>query len=216
MSSSFLRHALLCTLLALPSAASATIIFSDDFSANTPSHDHPVPLGWQITNGGTVDILGQCNSVVLEDLLPGNNCYVDLDGNADPTAPTAKNGLLTKSLFLPVGHIYTAYFSLARNDEDPFGNTVYVNFGTANSDFYLESDNDPSKSGFKPYSITFVPASSGTYNLTFMNSNIDDFGGLLDNVIVEQVPAPLPVLGTVSVFGLSRRLRARVRQARRP
>ncbi|MFN9622842.1 MAG: hypothetical protein ACK587_08435 [Cyanobacteriota bacterium] len=215
MTSSFLRSVLLGALLALPSAATAGVIFSDDFSANTPSLDNPVPFGWQITNGGSVDILGNCGSVVLDDLLPGNNCYVDLDGNADPTSPTAKNGLLTKSLFLPVGHTYTAYFSLARNDEDPFGNTVYVKFGTSQAEFYLENDNDPSKSGFKPYSITFVPISSGTYDLSFLNSNIDDYGGLLDNVSVNQVPVPLPAVGTVAAFGLSRRLRARLRQSRR-
>jgi hypothetical protein len=210
MASSLFRHALLFALLALPSAASAAVIFSDDFSANTPSLNPVVPAGWQISNGGHVNILGECNSVVEEDLLAGNNCYVDLDGNTDPTSPTAKNGLLIKSLLLPVGHIYTAYFSLAGNQYNPFPDTVSVTFGTANNRYEIAPFVD-----FASYSITFTPPTTGTYNLSFINSNIDDHGALLDNVIVDQVPAPLPLFGAASAFGLSRRLRNRLRQSRR-
>lgn len=203
MSSTFLRPFLLCVLLSLPSAASANIIFADDFNDNTPSIDSPVPIGWQITNGGSVDILGECNSQVLNNVLPGNGCYVDLDGG------TGVNGLLTKSLDLAVGHTYTAYFSLAGNQTNLFLDTVYVQFGTATATFEIQPFDD-----FTPFSLAFTPTTSGTYALAYLNSNLDDYGALLNNVLVDQVPAPLPLFGTATVFGFSRRLRQRVLRGR--
>jgi hypothetical protein len=210
MLSIFARPFLLCALFAIPSAATAATIFSDDFSANTPAFDSPAPLGWQITNGGRLDILGECNSISLEDLLPGNNCYIDLDGNPDPILPTVKNALLVKALYLPAGHAYTAYFSLAGNQTLPFPDTIYVDFGTISRSFSVDWEAD-----FSQYSISFVPPTNGTYNLSFINSNIDGAGALLDNVVVDQVPGPLPILGAATAFGFSRRLRARLRRSRR-
>jgi hypothetical protein len=210
MPSKFISPFLLCAALAFPSLAKSGVVFSDDFSANTPAFDSPAPVGWQIANGGHLDILGECNSVILEDLLPGNNCYIDLDGNPDAILPGGKNALLVKSFYLPVGHTYTAYFSLAGNQVLPFPDTVYVNFGTSSFDFFLDWEAD-----FSQYSIHFTPPATGIYNLSFLNSNIDGSGALLDNVILNQVPGPLPFLGAATALGFSRRLRARLRRNRR-
>jgi hypothetical protein len=204
MRSTFLRSLLLCGFFSLGSVANAATIFSDDFTANVPSLDSPVPFGWTIQNAGSVDIIGECSSIVLNDWLPGNTCYIDLDGG------TGTNGLLTKTLFLTAGHPYTAYFDLAGNQNFPFLDTVTANFAGVKQEFVIEPFVD-----FNTYQLSFTPAVAGTYTLSFINSNIDDYGALLDNVRVNQVPGPLPLFGAATMLGFSRRLRARLRGFRR-
>jgi hypothetical protein len=204
MQSTFLRSLLLCGFLGLGSAANAALIFNDTFSANVPSLDSPVPLGWAINNGGSVDIIGTCSSVELNDWLPGNTCYIDLDGG------TGVNGLLTKNLDLAIGHTYTAYFDLAGNQNYPFVDTVKTDFGGVQQEFEIQPFDE-----FLTYQLSFTPVVAGTYSLSFMNSNIDDYGALVDNVRVLQVPGPLPVVGVATMLGVSRRLRARLHSQRR-
>ena len=204
MHSTFLRSLLLCGFLGLGSAANAATIFSDDFTANVPSLDNPTPFGWTIQNAGSVDIIGECSSIVLNDWLPGNTCYIDLDGG------TGANGLLTKSLFLSTGHTYTAYFDLAGNQNFPFVDTVTADFAGVKQEFLIEPFVD-----FSTFQLTFAPVVEGTYTLSFINSNLDDYGALLANVRINQVPAPLPLFGTATMLGFSRRLRARLRGIRR-
>jgi hypothetical protein len=200
MHSTFLRSLLLCGFLGLGSAANAAFIFNDTFSANVPSLNSPVPLGWTINNGGSVDIIGTCSSIELNDWLPGNTCYIDLDGG------TGVNGLLTKNLDLAIGHTYTAYFDLAGNQNYPFVDTVKTDFGGVQQEFEIQPFDD-----FATYHLSFTPVVAGTYSLSFVNSNIDDYGALVDNVRVLQVPGPLPVVGVATMLGVSRRLRARLR-----
>ena len=163
-----------------------------------------LPFGWTIANGdkgGSVDIWGSCNSRVVDDLLPGNNCYVDLDGG------TGVNGLLTRSFSLPAGHSYTVFFDLAGNNRDwPFLDTVTTTFGSAQ-----RSDEIPPDDTFATFQLSFSPAISGIYSLSFINSNVDGYGALLDNVRLQQVPGPLPLFGAAAAFGVSRRLRNRCR-----
>lgn len=205
MPSSLFRSLFLSGFLALGTAAHASIIFSDDFSANTPGLNS-TPLGWTIANTGTVDILGECNSTTFDDLLPGNNCYIDLNGDGG-TSIGGSVGLLTKSLFLPSGHAYTASFDLAGNNVNPFTDTVTISLGTSVRSITVNPFDD-----FTTYSIHFSPSVSSVYNLSFINSNLDYYGALLDNVSVEQVPGPLPLLGAGVAWGFSRRLRARCRK----
>jgi hypothetical protein len=205
---SLLRSLLLFSCLSFGAAAQAAIIFSDDFSDNTPGLNR-TPTGWSIANSGAVDIFGSCNGQVSNDLLPGNNCYVDLEG--DDSAATGVNALLTKTLFLPSGHTYTAFYDLAGNNSDwPFADTVSIKFGTSASNVYLQSD-DP----FATYFLPFSPSVSGEYSLSFINSHIDGYGALLDNLRIQQVPGPLPLLGVGAALGFGRRLRARRRDAHR-
>jgi hypothetical protein len=198
---SFPRSLFLCSFLALAPATQAAEIFFDDFSSNTPGLNS-TPSGWTIANSGAVDILGDCSSQVLDDRLPGNNCYIHLEG--DVSIVPVENGLLTKTLWLPSGHSYTAYYDLAGNNiEDwPFGDSVDISFGTSTASVYLNPE-----APFSTYSISFVPSLSGEYSLSFINSNIDGYGALLDNVRLEQVPGPLPLFGVSVALGLSRRLR---------
>lgn len=187
----------------MASAARAGVFFVDDFSSNIPSLDNPVPLGWSITNAGSIDILGSCTSASLDDMLPGNNCYIDLDGDSPV------NGLLSKSFSLVTGHSYVASFQLAGNQTYPFGDTVTINFGTSQTTEFIEPFDI-----FKTFEISFTPLVDDNYNLTFINSNIDNRGALLDNIIISQVPVPLPLFGAAAAFGMSRRLRNRIQNTR--
>lgn len=204
MRRTFARFLLLSGLITMASASYAGVIFADDFSSNIPSLNNPDPLGWSIGNGGSIDILGTCGSTSLDDVLPGNNCYIDLDGG------TPVNGLLTKSLLLETGHSYIVSFQLAGNQFVPFGDSVSVTFGTSKTTQFIAPFDD-----FKTFDLTFTPSNNGTYDLTFINSNVDDSGALLDNIFITQVPAPLPLLGAGVAFRFSRNLRSRI-QKRKP
>jgi hypothetical protein len=205
----FLRSLLLSGALAITPAAHAGIIFSDSFTSFTSS-DPPLPVGWTIENGGSINILGTCGGYSFEtipDFQTGaDNCFIDLDGNVPPfdEPNPIQPGLLTKQLDLIATHIYKASFDLAGNQVNPFSDRVYVNFGTTSEDFLIGGYDD-----FTAFEVFFTPSTSGPYLLSFQNSNIDAFGALLDNVVVTDtsVPAPLPLLGAGAAFSYHRRLR---------
>lgn len=181
------------------------MIFSDTFDANLGSGD-PVPTGWTIENGGDVDIVGACNGGIY-DFLPGNGCYIDLDGNVTP-------GLLTKNVSLQGGIPALLEFGLAGSQRGDV-NTVSVLFGSASRIIATQSE-DP----FTLFDLAFTPPTTGDYVISFLNDGNDQLGALLDNVRVSQgasvpqspssVPAPLPLLGAGAAWGYARRLRMRV------
>jgi hypothetical protein len=140
--------------------------------------------------------------------MPGNNCYIDLTSDVGPPDEFGSNGLLRKTLFLSAGNSYIALFDLGGNSVNPFTDTVTISFGTSFKEVTLNYDDRLVTS-----SIVFSPSSSGLYDLSFINSNIDYHGALLDNIRVEQVPGPLPFLGVGSTFAFRRRLRARRRKS---
>ncbi len=173
-----------------------------------------LPPSWSIGNNGWVEILGECEFYQSTNLLPGNNCYIDLDGNlpedleVDPPS-LFQPGLLQTSFFLQRGYSYEASFELAGNQSLPFGDTVDVSFGSVQNTIFVDPYSD-----FTLYSILFEPITSGEYTLSFLNSNVDAFGALLDDVVVTQTPAPLPVLGFGAVLACSRRLRQKMIERR--
>jgi hypothetical protein len=197
----------LCSTLAVTAAVffsgapgQAQIIFSDNFDANSPLLNG-IPAGWTIGNSGTVDIIGQCSgSGPLFDFLPGNGCYIDLDGS------TMNSGLLKKSFSLASGFDYILEFDLASNQN----NIVDVGFGPTTATYsLLGAQPQP----FTTKSFTFTPAISGTYDVSFLNRGGDNNGIILDNVKITKTPGPLPILGVAAAFRASRRLRARLRRA---
>lgn len=188
----------------------ALVIYADDFNSNTPGLD-VVPSGWTIGNSGTVDIIGSCSSTTFIDLLPGNGCYIDLDGSI--TAP----GLLQNTVNLQAGFSYDLNFFLAGNQRISAADTVNVAFGATTSQFTLQ-EFDP----FTPYSLAFTPSTGGSYTFSFLNGGGENVGALLDNVVVNRVdppavpavPGPLPLLGAGTAWAFSRRLRLRLADRR--
>ena len=175
MLSSLFRSLCLCGFLAFSTGANASIIFSDDFSQITASRGMfaTLPPSWSIGNNGWVEILGECEFYQSTNLLPGNNCYIDLDGNlpedleVDPPS-LFQPGLLQTSFFLQRGYSYEASFELAGNQSLPFGDTVDVSFGSVQNTIFVDPYSD-----FTLYSILFEPITSGEYTLSFLNSNVD-------------------------------------------
>lgn len=187
-------------------------MFVDDFNANSPNLN-AVPQGWSIGNGGYVDIIGHCSGITYYNVLPGNGCYIDLDGSS------GQPGQLTRSLPLKGGRSYQLRFRLAgsQNPSSP-SDTVKVDFGTETQAFTL-ADTDP----FSFHAFSFNPLTNGSYAMSFLNLGVSDmYGILLDDVSVTDsqardhtdLPAPLPLLGAGTAYGFSRRLRRRIRSTR--
>ena len=175
---------------------------SDLFDANNPGLN-VVPTGWTNGNTGTFDLIGVCNgNPSYFDFFPGNGCYVDLDGS------TNASGLLTKSFNLLANNSYLLEFDLASSQS----NIVDVAFGTTTAQYSLV--------GVKPFSmksLSFVPATTGAYDVSFLNQGGDNNGIYLDNVKLTNttaVPAPLPLLGPIAALSAQRRLRSLSRQLR--
>lgn len=179
----------------------AQVIFFDNFDANNPGLN-VVPTGWTIANTGTVDLIGVCNgNPPFFDNFPGNGCYVDLDGS------TSSSGLLKKSFTLSGGIPYLLQFDLASNQN----NIVDVAFGAIMSQYSLVGSQPIP---FATKSLSFTPATTGSYDISFLNQGGDNNGVYLNNVKLSAVPAPLPLLGPIAAFSARRRLRAFSRQLR--
>ena len=188
---------LACTL---PVQASAAVIFSDNFDAETESSNTSSLTNWTISNG-TIDIVGPA----FFDLLPGNGRYVDLDGS------TGDAGKLTSSaLTLVAGTTYDLVFSLGGSQR---GDTNSVDYGIDADgngviDF-LASQTLASNAPFASFNLTFTAlASSNVGRIVFDHAGGDNVGLLLDNVQlrsrdVQGVPEPaaLALLG-LGLFGL--------------
>ncbi len=173
---------------ALPSRA--TVIFSDNFDAN-PSLFGYTPDGWTITNGGTVDTG-----------VGGFGIYVELGGN------TNKPGQLTKTLNLTGGLFYRLDYALMGSTVNA-SDTVNVAFGTINTT-HTVLKNAP----YTTYNLVFKPSVTGNYDFSFLNGGTNNEGAQLIIATVSQAPGPLPILGIAAVFGFSRKLRSRIKNAK--
>jgi hypothetical protein len=162
----------LCISL-LAGAAQAASVFSDDFNGNS-SALNATPSGWTVSFG-TVDVIGNG----FFDFMPGSGSYIDLDGS------TRNAGVLTHSLSLVAGNLYTLSFDLAGNHRNSSLEAVGVLFGTQLGLYSL-----PMNAGWTHYSMNFTPDRSGGYLLSFAALGHDNIGMLLDNVSVTTVPEP--------------------------
>jgi len=177
-----LKHLVGTSLLLACAGANGATIFSDNFEADVPIFNQTSFVGgWTVTNG-TVD-------VVQNFVFPGK--VVDLDGS------TGDAGVFTKSLALTAGSIYTASFALAGSQRGST-ETVSVDFGTASADVTLASG-DP----FGVRSLSFTPAASGNFALSFANAGGDNVGVLLDNVSIDVSPIPEPETYALMLAGLA-------------
>lgn len=168
----FKSFASVVALLTLSFSAQATVVFSDNFEAN--SHGtNVVPTGWTVTDG-TVDIVsptyfGLCGSA--------NGKCIDLDGS------TSNSGVMSKTFALTAGLSYTASFDIAGNGRGGVDN-VTIKFG----DQTLSLTGILASTPWATYSLTYVPTVSGVFSLSFENAGGDNIGALLDNVSISAVP----------------------------
>jgi hypothetical protein len=174
----------------------ATPIFFDDFNSYATAQLNwapPAASGWTVS-GGTVDLVGIGGAF---DLIPGNGGYVDLDGS------TRQSGLLSANVSLLGGVMYTLSFDLAGSHRGG-SETVNVSFGSTAQSFSPASA-DP----FSRHSLSFTPATAGSYSFGYQNLGGDNVGILLDNVSVTAVPEPEIYAMMLAGLGLVGRLAGR-------
>jgi hypothetical protein len=189
--------------------ASPTIMFSDNFNAETPGLN-ATPSQWTVV-GGTVDIIG--DGTAWPWLPVGNGLYVDLDGTS------GAEGLMTTvaTFNLLPGIQYTLQYDIAGN-LGPHGipssptDTVTVTLGPL-----AIVEVVPFNLPLTTRTVVFtLGAPAMGVSLSFQNSDgpwQDNQGALLDNVSLsyELIPAPGAILLGGLGIGLVGWLRRRQR-----
>ena len=168
----------IATILAPCVAYAGPPIYSDNFNSDAPALN-TAPAGWTVT-GGTVDIVASGTFGIT--CAGGVGNCVDLDGSTNQSGTLS----LTTGLSLVGGQTYTASFDLSGNDRIPSQtDIVTVNFGGTTQTFSILGS-----APFVTESISFTAGTTGTYNLSFLDSSNNNIGAILDNVNVQAVPEP--------------------------
>ncbi len=160
--------------------ANKTAFFIVPTNANTgdltiyglPGNNFTGFVNWNVTDG-SVDLIGRdAAGTVLNDRIPTNGLYVDLDGI------TSNGGKLeSKTLFnLPAG-TYTLEFDLAGSQQGD-SNDVAVSLGTVFNQTFTRAATDP----FSTVSQTITVATATTGRLVFDQLGGDNKGALLGRV----------------------------------
>jgi Protein of unknown function (DUF642) len=179
--------AVLCTAIA-PCLAYAAPIFSDNFEGNTTGLNK-IPTGWSISNGGTVDIVGT-GQFGITCAGGAGNC-IDLDGSS------GKSGNLSSpNVTLQQNQVYTVSFDLSGNQRIA-AQTDLVTVSLGGSSFALSILGN---AAFGTHTFSFTPATTGTFNLSFLDNSSNNVGAILDNVSIS--PVPLPAAYALFVAGL--------------
>jgi hypothetical protein len=182
---------------AAASPASAAVVFFDDFEAEVPE------LNAALDNfgvaDGTVDVVATGQFGITCSGGTGN--CVDLDGS------TGDAGNITSFNQYGGPGNFVLSFDLSGNQRGAPLDTVRVLFGATLLDTITVASADP----FTTYSYNVT----GTEHIRFEHDGGDDFGAILDNVLLEtrdttQVPEPsaLAIIGSgLAALGLLRRRR---------
>jgi len=175
-------------MLGMAGAASATIIFSDNFESDTTGLNKDDFKNWTVSDG-TVDLIGIGTDW---NYFTAYGKYVDLDGS------TTNAGKLTSQSFsLGVGD-YSLTFDLAGNQRD--NGTEYahamVNTGITSQTYSL-GQNDI----FRTFTQLFSLTSDTNVCISFEGYGTDNIGMLIDNVKLEKNAAPVPEPATMLLFG---------------
>ena len=181
------------------SATATTIPFADDFDAEAGSGDGPSGqsgldydgfLKWTVSDG-TVDLIMDGDYGIF---CAGSGKCVDLDGSA------ADAGILTSSLLSFEPGAYTLEFKLAgvstafTSGSAKADNIVDVSIGALFSDSYTIEWG----AAFQTFTVDITVASATSASLVFANRGGDNFGAMLDDVAVLNVPEP----GTALLIGV--------------
>jgi hypothetical protein len=181
------------------SAAANTILFADDFDAEAGSGDGPSGQSgldydgfqkWTVS-AGTVDII--LDGDFATPCADSGKC-VDLDGSASDA------GILTSSLLSFDPGVYTLEFKLGgvstafTSGSAKADNIVDVSIGALFSDTYTIEWG----AAFQTFTVDITVASATSASLVFDNRGGDNFGAMLDDVAVLNVPEP----GTALLIGV--------------
>jgi len=112
--------------------ADPTVLLEDNFDNEVLRADATTLANWTVF-GGYVDVIGAnaAGTETLEDVLPGNGCYIDLDGTSGNAGWLVSN----QAFYFASDTMYTVTFSLAGNnvvDRDA-SDSDRVEFGLSSS-----------------------------------------------------------------------------------
>jgi len=196
----FLGGLAVALVVAGTSWADPTVLLEDNFDNEVLRADATTLANWTVF-GGYVDVIGKnaAGTQTLEDVLPGNGCYIDLDG----TTGNAGWFVSKQAFYFASDTMYTVTFSLAGNNvlDREVSDSDTVGFGLPSCQI-LETWEVAREAPFETISFDF----RGTGNTEwFVFHNMDDVSGArdyagpkIDNVVLTEhtpcVPAPGAVL----------------------
>jgi hypothetical protein len=201
--------ALLGSMAFAAQSQAATVLFEDNFDANTfvpPNNFNETPAGW-IASQGTVDVIGRQGAVTSFNLLPGNGLYIDMDGS---TKSQGTIHTIQAFNFVP-GTTYELSYSLAGSQRDNGNNSVDVYIPGA---LVVPTHTLAEEAGFQTFVRQFTVGAPVLAQIFFaaVSRISDNQGLLLDNVKLTAVPLPaavwLMLSGIASLGAFSRRRRA--------
>lgn len=211
--------------LAMGSAASATVVFSDGFETDTPGTSLTALNNFSVT--GTVDVVAASNPFGI--VAPSN--VVDLDGTPGPGSISSgsfafgANQRVTLSFVLggaqrgSVSDPFSAGFTFSSGTQlnnytlgGAYGGFDIGNFNTtAITTFTAIAGNSP----FVTYSLAFTSGNAGTLGFNIGSSSADNIGPLLDSVKLDVSAVPEPatwglMIGGFAMVGFAARYRRNV------
>jgi hypothetical protein len=158
-------------------AASAAVVFSDDFNSYDGQLNWTPPTNWTVPGPGTVDLIGETPSGTSFDFYPGNGGYVDLDGS------NGVAGTLQSIQNFAAG-TYTLTFDLGGNARGDVDKTTTITLGD-----FTQSIDLASSDTLAPYSVTFK-TNGGQLSFADLPGGNGNIGNILDNVVLSAIPEP--------------------------
>jgi PEP-CTERM motif len=194
---------MLATMICLAPGVSraATIIFSDDFTSESPDLNYASFANWTVSDG-TVDMIGFTGFFDLFN-PPGDQRYVDMDGTTNNAGIMVSNALTN----ITGGVLYDLTFEYAGSQRGDVNDLTYGidldndGFLEHSGSLLLVASNVP----FTPVSLPFTPAGTDPYlnaRIYFSQNQVggDNIGLLLDNVKVS-TEASLPEPASLMLLG---------------
>jgi hypothetical protein len=204
----------LTALVAAGSAQAATVLFSDGFEADTPQLSETSALtNWTVS--GNVDVVATGTFAVT----CANGICIDLDGTPGPGRITSNPIAFVAGREVVISYDLSGNQRLSSSDafvfEVSFGLPIdiagaswsqpggdigsmgpAINF-SGQAFFPVIPRNDP----WTTFTYRFRPTTSGVLTLQFGTSSADNFGPLVDNVLVTQAAIPEPATWAMLITG---------------
>lgn len=161
-------------VLAIPAAAG--IVFTSDFESDSLALN-TTPAGWTVSNG-TVDVVGPgffgtvCGN--------GTRC-VDMDGS------TSNAGDMSRTFMATAGYSYLLSWDMNGNSRGAGDDTMTVSVGGTSKMYTLNAN-----TALAGYSLNWVANASGLQTVMFSHAGGDNFGILLDNVVLTETASAIP------------------------
>lgn len=180
---------------------------SDAISANTFTRPSSL-TGWSVGNN-YIDLIS--NSLLGWSAQDGSQ-FVELDTYANTTISQT-----VSSLSIGQPYIFSFYYSPRADtfaEQSLPASTLGLNVFLGATQIYSLAQQGGPSMDWQKYSYQFA-ATSTTQVISFAGAGTSDgFGAFLDNVSVEAVPAPLPILGSGAALGYFRKMRGQSRRLR--